>query len=119
MEKLQGGVRFEIFGYLISKAMKLLKFLSLMVTATTGILCGRVISYISDESGEYKLYVQPHDGNGKTRIFPLTGTGFYACPEWSPDSKYITFTDNGRNFYLLETSSGNIKKIDTDDLYFR
>ncbi len=78
---------------------------------------GKSIAYFSDKSGEYQLFIQSQDGKAEAHAYPLNGTGFYAFPEWSPDSKYITFSDNGRNFYLFEVSSGNIKKIDADDLY--
>lgn len=78
---------------------------------------GKNIAFFSDETGEYKLHIRPQDSKGDSRVFPLNGTGFYAFPEWSPDGKYITFTDNGRNFYLIDSNTGAIKKIDADDLY--
>ncbi len=78
---------------------------------------GKSVAYFSDKSGEYQLYIQPQDGKGGAKTFPLNGTGFYAFPEWSPNSKYISFSDNGRNFYMLDVATGNIKKIDADELY--
>lgn len=78
---------------------------------------GRYIAFFSDASGEYKLSIQPLDGKSETRVFQLPGTGFYAFTKWSPDSKKITFTDNGRNLYLLDVATGSIKRIDTDELY--
>ncbi|TNF44509.1 MAG: peptidase S41, partial [Bacteroidetes bacterium] len=78
---------------------------------------GKSIAYFSDKTVEYQLHIRPQDGKGEAKTFALNGTGFYAHPEWSPNSKYITFTDNGRNFYLIEVASGTIKKIDADELY--
>jgi tricorn protease len=78
---------------------------------------GKSVAYFSDKTGEYQLLISPQDGKGKSRSYPLSGTGFYAFPKWSPNSKLITFNDNGRNFYLLDVASGNIKKIDADELY--
>jgi tricorn protease len=78
---------------------------------------GKQIAFFSDETGEYKLHIKPQDGKGDSRTIVINGTGFYAFPEWSPDSKYITCTDNGRNFYLIDVSTGIVKKIDADDLY--
>ena len=43
----------------------------------------------------------------KPKSIGLTGTGFYGDPQWSPDSKKITYVDNGRNFYILDVASGN------------
>ncbi|MDO8952837.1 MAG: PDZ domain-containing protein [Draconibacterium sp.] len=78
---------------------------------------GKSVAYFSDKTGEYQLHISPQDGKGESRAYPVTGTGFYAFPEWSPNSKFITFSDNGRNFYLLDAASGTIKKIDSDELY--
>ncbi len=78
---------------------------------------GKLIAYFSDASGEYKLHIEAQDGKGDAKSFKLTGTGFYAYPKWSPDSKKISFADNGRNLYILDISSGNIAKIDADELY--
>lgn len=78
---------------------------------------GKSIAGFSDITGEYQLNIYPQDGKGVAKTFKLNGTGFYAYTEWSPNSKYITYSDNGRNFYLLEVATGNIKKIDSDELY--
>ncbi len=78
---------------------------------------GKSIAYFSDASGEYQLYIQSQDGKGDPKIFKLNGTGFYAYLMWSPDSKKINFTDNGRNLYVMDVASGGITKIDADDLY--
>ncbi|CAN5494183.1 S41 family peptidase [soil metagenome] len=78
---------------------------------------GKSIAYFSDASGEYELHIKAQDGKGEAKIFKLNGTGFYAFPKWSPDSKKITFVDNGRNLYLLDIATGVSKKIDSDELY--
>ena len=78
---------------------------------------GKLVAYFSDQSGEYALHLKPQDGQGDARIIPLNGTGFYADIHWSPDSKFITFVDNGRNFYMMDVASGISTKIDTDELY--
>ncbi len=78
---------------------------------------GKTIAYFSDASGEYRLYLKSQDGSGEPRIIALGGTGFYANLFWSPDSKKISFSDNGRNLYVLDTESGETTKIDADELY--
>jgi len=78
---------------------------------------GKSIAYFSDASGEYQLLIKAQDGKGTVKSFPLSGTGFYAFPKWSPDNKKISFVDNGRNLYVLDVTSGVIKKIDSDELY--
>ena len=78
---------------------------------------GKYIAYFSDASGEYALHIKSQDGKGEVKSFTPAGSGFYAFPEWSPDSKKICYVDNARNLYLLDISSGNISKVDADDLY--
>jgi tricorn protease len=75
------------------------------------------IAYFSDASGEYQLYLEPQDSKGDTKMIKVTGDGFYTQPRWSPDSKKIAYCDNGRNLYILDVASGNVKKIDSDELY--
>jgi len=79
---------------------------------------GKSIAYFSDASGEYQLFIKAQDGKGQEQSFNLNGAGFYAHPQWSPDSKKIAYVDNGRNLYVLDVSSGAIKKIANDELYF-
>ncbi|KAA1247883.1 S41 family peptidase [Aquimarina sp. RZ0] len=79
---------------------------------------GKHIAYFSDESGEYQLHIKPQDGKGSTQKIKVPGTGFYAYTNWSPDSKKISFSDNGRNLYILDIDSEKITKINSDEYYF-
>jgi tricorn protease len=78
---------------------------------------GKSIAYISDAGGENALCIQPEDGKGAVRVIKLTGAGFYANLEWSPDSKKIAFADNARTLFILDVPSGEVKKIDADEVY--
>lgn len=53
---------------------------------------GRFVGYVSDESGEYEVYVRPFpSGPGKWRVTPKGGLQ----PRWSRDGKEIFYLDNG------------------------
>ncbi|HEY4335140.1 MAG TPA: PDZ domain-containing protein [Puia sp.] len=78
---------------------------------------GKWIAYFSDASGENALCIQAEDGKGTVRTHVLKGAGFYAFPRWSPDSKKIAFTDNSRSLYVLDVASGEVKKVDSDEIY--
>jgi len=78
---------------------------------------GKKIAWYSDESGEYQLVVADQGSEGKTKVYPLTGAGFYFDPIWSPDSKMISFTDNGFNLFYFDLASGKSKKIATEPIY--
>ncbi|HEV3413971.1 MAG TPA: PDZ domain-containing protein [Puia sp.] len=78
---------------------------------------GKSIAYISDASGENAVCIQPEDGKGSVRVIKLAGAGFYANLKWSPDSKKIAFVDNSRTLFILDLTTGEIKKIDADEIY--
>lgn len=78
---------------------------------------GKSIACFSDASGEYELHIRQQDGKGEVKAFQLDGTGFYAYINWSPDSKKISYVDNGRNLHVIDMTSGVITRIDTDELY--
>ena len=78
---------------------------------------GKWIAYFSDATGENALYIEAEVGKGTVRTIPLKGAGFYAYPRWSPDSKKISFTDNSRSLYVLDVPSGEVRKVDSDELY--
>lgn len=78
---------------------------------------GKSIAYFSDASGENELHIRAQDGKGDPKSFKLNGTGFYSYPLWSPDSRKISYSDNGRNLYIIDVESGEIKKIDADEVY--
>ena len=75
---------------------------------------GRWIAYLSDESGEYEMYVTQSDGRGETRQLTKDGNSYRQSGNWSPDSKHLTFTDKSGALYLVEVESGDSKLVDTD-----
>jgi len=77
---------------------------------------GGLIAYFSDESGEYGLHIKNVRGNTTSKI-ALSGTGFYANIHWSPDSKKVSFVDNGRNLYVMDIVNKKVIKIAQDDLF--
>ena len=78
---------------------------------------GRTVAYFSDASGEQALHLR-NAAQNETREVTLGGTGFYAYPHWSPDGKQLAFVDNGRNLYVVDASSGKVRKVDQDANYF-
>ena len=75
---------------------------------------GRWISYFSDQTGEYELYVTQSDGRGETKQLTKDGNCFRYNNSWSPDSKHILFSDKTGKIFLHTIASGETKLIDTD-----
>jgi tricorn protease len=73
---------------------------------------GKTIAYISDDSGEYELYlVNP---NGREDAIRLTRheDGYRHTLRWSPDSKKIAFADHTLRCYYLDVDSKAITEVD-------
>src|SRR6185312_12223805 len=54
---------------------------------------GKQISYFSDKSGEYELYIVDQDGLTTPREIKIPTTGHFYTAAWSPDGKKIMFHD--------------------------
>ena len=75
---------------------------------------GRWIAYLSDQTGEYEMYITQSDGRGETRQLTKDGNCYRYGGQWSPDSKHMAFADKTGKLTLLTVESGDTKTIDTD-----
>ncbi len=78
---------------------------------------GKWIAWFSDASGEYELHVARQDGSGNTRKFELSGAGFYDAPQWSPDSKKLSYLDNSWSLAWIDLDTGDTRKVSSEPLY--
>jgi tricorn protease len=76
---------------------------------------GSRIAWFSDASGEYNLVVADQWGQNQ-KNYPIPNKKFYYYPVWSPDSKYIAFTDTDYNLWVLDLATGTPKLVATDRL---
>ena len=75
---------------------------------------GRWIAYLSDETGEYEIYITQSDGRGETRQLTDNGEAYRYLESWSPDSKHILFSDKTGSIYLLNVDSKEQTHVATD-----
>src|SRR5687767_5106619 len=78
---------------------------------------GRFVSYFSDRSGEYKLYIAPQDGLGTVRAITIPEPANYFAPTWSPNGEKIAFQDTHFRVWLVDVASGTAKIADADPYY--
>ncbi len=76
---------------------------------------GKWIAYFSDESGEYALHLREQSGLGEVKKISLGNpSSYFYSPQWSPDSKKITFTDKRLSLWYVEIEKGAPVKVDTN-----
>lgn len=78
---------------------------------------GKWIAYFSDAGGEYALQLSPQDGKQAAKRIALQGSGFYARPAWSPDSKKLCFSDNSLSLFVVDVASGQQTRVSSEPLY--
>jgi len=75
---------------------------------------GKYVSYFSDRSGEYRLYIQEQDGLKPPREIPLEKPSRYYTVSWSPDSKKLLFSDTNLKVWVLDVASGQARIVGQD-----
>lgn len=75
---------------------------------------GKTVAWFADESGEYRLMIGSQDGLERPRAITLPNSSFQYTPVWSPDSRYLAFTDAGLNVWYVEIASGRVTRVDAD-----
>jgi tricorn protease len=73
---------------------------------------GKYISYYSDLTGEYELYLLENRKDAKPRQVTFNSSAWKYQPLWSPDSKYLLFSDRTLNLRLIEVSTGKLTDVD-------
>ncbi len=78
---------------------------------------GRFVSYFSDRSGEYKLYVEAQDALTPPREITIPDAANFFAPAWSPDGKKIAFQDTHFRLWVVDVATGQAKIADADKVY--
>ncbi|NJD20116.1 MAG: acetyl-CoA synthetase, partial [Gemmatimonadetes bacterium] len=73
---------------------------------------GKWISYFSDASGDYDLYVRPADGSGEPTRLATGEKVWMDGVDWSPDSKWLAWSDNMNRLRAMEQSSKRLVEVD-------
>jgi len=75
---------------------------------------GKWIVYLSDEHGEYDLYMRAADGSGEAQRLTSNADCFRYSPHFSPDSKKITYSDKTGTYWVYLLDTQETVKVDTD-----
>jgi len=75
---------------------------------------GDKLAWFSDADGKgYALTIAGQDGMDKPRIISIGESKMAWEPVWSPDAKYIAFTDNRVRIRIVDVQAGTIETVDT------
>jgi len=66
---------------------------------------GKWITYITDVSGEYELYLKERNGNAKPVQLTENSSAWKYQPIWSPDSKFLVYSDRTLDLKILNVKT--------------
>lgn len=72
---------------------------------------GKYISYYSDASGEYEIYLLENKKGATPRQLTSGSSAWKYDAEWSPDSKYLLYFDRTLQLKLVDVATGNSTAI--------
>ncbi len=73
---------------------------------------GKYISYYSDITGEYEIYLLENKRGAKPQQLTFHSKAWKYEPEWSPDSRYLAYSDRTLKLWLLEVETGKQTEVD-------
>lgn len=73
---------------------------------------GRWIAYLSEESGEYEIWIRPQDGEGAPRQVTKGTDSWINGLVWSPDSRMIAYGDKRNRLWYVDVESGEKRQAD-------
>lgn len=72
---------------------------------------GKYISYYSDATGEYEIYLLENKKGAKPRQLTKNSAAWKYEAEWSPDSRYLVYSDRTLKLWLVDVETGTPKEI--------
>lgn len=76
---------------------------------------GKKIAYLSDESGEYQLYIRPTRGGGQVHKIAIEQKpSLYGELLWSPDSTKIVLSNRGLTLLYVDIDKEDSHRVDIE-----
>jgi tricorn protease len=73
---------------------------------------GKYIAYYSDKTGEYEMYLLENKKGAIPQQLTHNSLAWKYEAEWSPDSRYLVYSDRTMNLWLLDVESGKQTAVD-------
>ncbi|SFD92462.1 S41 family peptidase [Thermophagus xiamenensis] len=72
---------------------------------------GKWMAWLSDQSGEYEIWIKAANGEGEAIQLTSGGDTYKFNLGWSPDSRYIAWSDQHYRLMVTEVPSGKTRMI--------
>lgn len=72
---------------------------------------GKYISYLSDATGEYEIYLLENKEGAKAKQITFNSKAWKYDPIWSPDSKYLLYFDRTLKLKYVDVATGTEKML--------
>ncbi|MCZ7555082.1 MAG: S41 family peptidase [Bacteroidia bacterium] len=72
---------------------------------------GKTIAYVSDQSGEYEIWLRPADNTSPARQLTSGSRGWIFSVQWSPDGRRIAFADKARGLCIADVATGAVREL--------
>jgi tricorn protease len=73
---------------------------------------GKWIAYLSDETGEYEIWIRPQDGTGAPRRLTTDGAPWKHAPVFSPDGTKIAWADRNQRLRVVDVATAKVTDAD-------
>ncbi len=77
---------------------------------------GKWIAYLSEQSGEYELWIRPQDGSAEPKQLTSGTDSWINGIVWSPDSRRIAYSDQKNRLWYVDIDGGGRKKADESEM---
>ncbi|MFP4367655.1 MAG: protease, partial [Bacteroidales bacterium] len=72
---------------------------------------GRHIAWVSDETGEFEIYMQAQDGSSSPIQLTSAGDTYIFGFQWSPDSRKILYHDKKHRLRIVDVNTKEITEV--------
>lgn len=78
---------------------------------------GKYIAYLSDQSGEYEIYIEAQDGSAEPVKLTSDADTYKFNILWSPDSKKILWSDKKLRLQYVHIDTKEVKQVDKSQVW--
>ncbi len=79
---------------------------------------GKQVAIMSDASGEMEIWLAPSGGGEPAKQLTKGGTMWRSPMKWSPDGKWLLFTDKAYGLWIADAESGKLTRVNETNPWY-